>query len=498
MLLKVKPSEAQERGAAFLLERDAGALFYATGSGKSVIQIMVAFAAIERGIVDKFVIVATVSSALEIKNDFKRHTDIVPFIIDSLEDVETFASDLGKSIGVVRYNKLMRAVSIEGKVLGGLSEQGNNALGKLFNGHKVGFSFDEVHTLKNPKASVTAFYRLLRGHMTLCFGVTATGVMSNIYDLYHILNFIKPGCLGSVSKFNSLYVDRELKLLPNGRRIWEVLRLKNLEALEHATASVSLKYYPERDVEFIKIESELSNKEEYLKAAKGILEEIEKEKKAAHDAYKRGGDSEFTVKAHSARLVDLQYVVNRDEGKKQAFVNYMKDYVEQGVLVFCAFHDTVDIVSGILGECKGIEFLKITGLENDVKRKEAKEWFCSCPKNKVLIISKAGGQSLNLQATSNVLFFDIPFGAGSATQVFGRVVREYSEFKSFKIAFLVTKGTVDEYKYDLLSSNKELFMKIFRNEVMPESAKLGSYNKQVINSLKRDLLWKYGSSGRKF
>jgi len=498
MLLKVKPSEAQERGAAFLLERDAGALFYATGSGKSVIQIMVAFAAIERGIVDKFVIVATVSSALEIKNDFKRHTDIVPFIIDSLEDVETFASDSGKSIGVVRYNKLMRAVSIEGKVLGGLSEQGNNALGKLFNGHKVGFSFDEVHTLKNPKASVTAFYRLLRGHMTLCFGVTATGVMSNIYDLYHILNFIKPGCLGSVSKFNSLYVDRELKLLPNGRRIWEVLRLKNLEALEQATASVSLKYYPERDVEFIKIESELSNKEEYLKAAKGILEEIEKEKKAAHDAYKRGGDSEFTVKAHSARLVDLQYVVNRDEGKKQAFVNYMKDYVEQGVLVFCAFHDTVDIVSGILGECKGIEFLKITGLENDVKRKEAKEWFCSCPKNKVLIISKAGGQSLNLQATSNVLFFDIPFGAGSATQVFGRVVREYSEFKSFKIAFLVTKGTVDEYKYDLLSSNKELFMKIFRNEVMPESSKLGSYNKQVINSLKRDLLWKYGSNRKKF
>ena len=166
-------------------------------------------------------------------------------------------------------------------------------------------------------------------------------------------------------------------------------------------------------------DAELGNKEEYLKAAKGILEEIEKEKKAAHEAYKHGGDSKFTVKAHSARLVDLQYVVNRDEGKKQAFVNYLKDYVEHGVLVFCAFHDTVDIVSDILSECRGVDFLKITGLENDMKRKEAKEWFCGNPKNKVLIISKAGGQSLNLQATSNILFFDIPFGAGSATQAFG-------------------------------------------------------------------------------
>ncbi|MCK9325951.1 MAG: SNF2-related protein, partial [Bacteroidales bacterium] len=277
MLLKVKPSEAQERGAAFLLERDAGALFYATGSGKSVIQIMVAFAALEHKLVDKFIIVATVSSALEIKNDFKMHTDVVPFVIDSIEDVETFATDPSNQIGIVKYNMLMRVVSVEGKVLGGLSERGNLALGKLFNGHQVGFSFDEIHTLKNPKASVTTFYRLLRGYMSLCYGVTATGVMSNIYDLYHILSFIKPGCLGSISKFNSLYVDRELKLLPNGRRIWEVLSLKNLEALEKATAAVSLKYYPERDVEFIKIESELGNKEEYLKAAKGILEEIEKE-----------------------------------------------------------------------------------------------------------------------------------------------------------------------------------------------------------------------------
>lgn len=490
MRLKITLSDAQEQGVSFLLDRQAGALFYATGSGKSVIQIKTAFESLSRGIVDKFIIVATVSSALEIKNDFKKHTDVTPFVIDNITQLQQFTEDSSLKIAIVRYNKLMRMVSLAGKLLAGLSDTGNDLLQRLFTGYKIGCTFDEVQVLKNPKSNVTVFYRMLRRYMTVCYGLTATAIMSNIYDLYHILNFIKPGCLGTISKFNELYVDRNLRTLPNGRRVWEIQNLKNLELLEIETNKIALKYYPERDVEFIKIETSLDNRDEYLKAAKGILEEINLEKQAARKAYMQGGDSKFVVKAHSARLVDLQYVVNRGQGKKQAFINYLKDHVSEGLLVFCAFHDTVDIVSGILDTCKGVEYLKITGAEDTNKRKTAKDWFCKSPENKVLIISKAGGQSLNLQATSNILFFDIPFGAGSATQVFGRVVREYSEFKSFKIAFLVVKGTVDEYKYDLLSSNKEMFMKVFRNEVIPKSSKLVTFNRTIINNLKRDLLWK--------
>ena len=143
MRLKITLSDAQEQGVSFLLDRQAGALFYATGSGKSVIQIKTAFESLSRGIVDKFIIVATVSSALEIKNDFKKHTDVTPFVIDNITQLQQFTEDSSLKIAIVRYNKLMRMVSLAGKLLAGLSDTGNDLLQRLFTGYKIGCTFDE-------------------------------------------------------------------------------------------------------------------------------------------------------------------------------------------------------------------------------------------------------------------------------------------------------------------------------------------------------------------
>jgi len=489
-LVGVTPSKAQNDGVAFLMERDGGCLLYATGTGKTVIQIMTAMQAIETGKVNKFIIVATVSSFIEIKNDFKKFTDVKPFLIEDVEGLAEFAKN-DSPIGIAVYSRLMAMVSINRKPAAGLSLEGRRALEALFR-NKVGFTFDEVHTLKNPKAQVTQFYKMLRPYMTVCYGLTATAIMSELMDLYHTLSFCKPGCLGSKNKFSNHYIVWRERQFQNGRTVREPAKYINLDELGQEVDKVALRYYPDRDIDFQLIKAPMSEgtRQRYYEAAEGVLEEIAKDKQAAYEAYCKGGEDGLAVKSYSARMVDLQYVVNDDPNKKNAYLGYLKEHIEQGVLTFCAFHETVGVVESVLSDCKGIEVRTITGKQDEEERRENKEWFCANPRNKVLIITRAGGQSLNLQATPNMIFYDIPFGAGQATQIFGRVVREYSSFKSFSIAFLAVEDTIDQYKYDMLAANKELFMKVLSNSVMPKSQILQTYNKAIIDRLRRSLLWK--------
>ena len=491
-LINVTPSDAQEKGVAFLLERKGAVLLYATGTGKSVIQIMTAMRALQTGLVDKFIIVATLSSFIEIKNDFKKFTDTKPFLIEDVDGLKAFASGPAQ-IGVVVYTRLMSMVSINKKASAGLSIAGRDALNLLFT-KKVGFSFDEVHTLKNPKAQVTQFYRMLRPYMTLCYGVTATAIMSQLLDLYHTLNFCAPGCLGTKTKFSNTYIVWRDRQFQNGRTVREPVKYINLDELSKAVDKVALRYFPERDIDFKVIPAFMSpeTSDKYYEAAEGVLEEIKKDKQAAYEAFCNGGEEGLTVKSYAARMVDLQYVVNNDPNKKMAYINFLKDHVDKGVLTFCAFHETVGVIEEVLSKCMGLSYRRITGKEDEETRVKNKEWFCTNPKNKVLIITKAGGQSLNLQATPNMVFYDTPFGAGQATQIFGRVVREYSNFKSFSIAFIAVTDTIDQYKYDMLAANKELFIKVLNNNVMPKSKTLETYNKNIIDRLKRSLLWKKG------
>lgn len=492
-LQNVTPSKAQEDGVAFLLERKGGCLLYATGTGKSVIQIMTAIRSIQSSKVEKFIIIATISSFLEIKNDFKKFTDIQPFLIEKVEDLQEFATGPAQ-IGVAVYTRLMAMVSINKKASAGLSLSGRDALNALF-AKKVGFSFDEVHTLKNPKAQVTQFYKMLRPYMVVCYGVTATAIMSELLDLYHTLSFCAPGCLGSKTNFSNKYIVWRERQFQNGRTVREPAKYINLDELGKEVDKVALRYFPERDIDFKVLLADMAPETsgKYYEAADGVLEEIEKDKQMAYEAFCHGGEEGCTVKSYAARMVDLQYVVNKDPNKQKAYLQFLQEHIEQGVLTFCAFHETVGVIEEVLDKCKGVSYRRITGKEDEEARKENKEWFCQNPRNKVLIITKAGGQSLNLQATPNMVFYDTPFGAGQATQIFGRVVREYSSFKSFSIAFIAVKDTIDQYKYDMLAANKELFLKVLNNSVMPKSKTLETYNKAIIDRLRRSLLWKRGA-----
>lgn len=243
MKVSIKPSPKQVEGARFLLSRTRGFICYGTGTGKTMIQVLVAFRLLHDKKVDKFLFVATKSSSIEILNDFIKFTDVRPTEITSLDELERFMRSSHEQIGIFQYNWLDKFVAEKSPKI--LPEMGgpdwaekttSRAISRpylkrmydLLRIGRVGVSLDEFHSIKTQGGFYRAVFSSLRSTFKYCYGATATAVSSKIYDLYSLCNFLDPKCLGSIEEFNAYYVVRRKRKVARGRQVWEVVSLKTL------------------------------------------------------------------------------------------------------------------------------------------------------------------------------------------------------------------------------------------------------------------------------
>ena len=471
------PSAQQVRGASFLVRRQAALLNFATGTGKTLIALLSGFKLVSEGLVDKVLYVGTKSSVIEIKNEFGKFTDERPFVVKGFSGLQCFLQS-EYSFGLMQFNTIYKVcpANESGGVVG---PKDADRLGAVWGDCRVALFLDEVHSIKNPLSAVTKGWWALRGYFARLYGLTATPMTRDIYDLYHVVRFFAPDLLGSIPSFNARFINRVLvpvKVKGRVRKIWRVSSYRNLDTLSQLLSSVKLDYFPSFDVHFFKHEATLSRITEYTTAAHGFLRAAE-----------RKGPSGMPSQ-HSVRMIDLQMVVNADPNKQAVFAERVRARCGQGVLVYCSFYRSIDVVSKVLKEL-GVSFRMITGKQEAARRRQCKEWFVSDPSGKVLIVTVAGGQSLNLQATPNVIFWDLPFGVGHFIQIMGRIVREFSAYKEFFVDFVVVKDTLDEYKFLFLQSKKELIEKLTSNEVLP-AGELNGYNAYVLRALRDRFCWR--------
>ena len=498
MKIKATLTKPQIRGANFLLNRKAGILNYATGTGKTLISILVGFKLIHDRKVDKVIYISTKSSAIEIKGDFEKFTDESPYSIKGEESLIDFLKESSNPFGIIQYNVIYALVPTfqveedqRKKPRKEVDGERVFYIKKIFGTARIAAVFDEVHTLKNPTSAVRKGWYSLRNCFNRAYGLTATPMTRDIYDLFHVIRFFDPAILGGYAEFTRLFVKRIKKKVRQGRKtatIWQIVSYKNLDTLAEWVGKIKYDYFPEYDIRFIEHKTYLaaSSEEPYLTAAEGFLNSPSIQEIA--DAKESGEDIAASQAQHSVRLLDLQAVVNDDPNKQELFRERVVERAKVGTLVFCSYYTSIDIVSEIL-DGVGIEYRQINGKQDSAKRSASKDWFVADPTNKALLITLAGGQSLNLQASPNLIFWDLPYGMGHFIQILGRTVREFSEHKTFHIDFIIARDTVDEYKFAFLKSKKELVEKLTSNKVIPPG-ELNGYNAYVLSRLRERLLWK--------
>ena len=234
----------------------------------------------------------------------------------------------------------------------------------------------------------------------------------------------------------------------------------------------------------------MANRSFFLRACK-VVDENKKsyEEKAAE------------TRQHSARLVDMQRYVDMSTEKRALLLDLIlngkssdsdESLLKKGVIVYIRLLDVIDKVSEDL-TAANVEHLIITGKTSTKKRGEIALEFKGNPDSKVVLISQAAGESLNLNATNELILYDLPDGPGKYGQVLGRIARSFSHFeaagRSFYIHYVIVDDTLDEYKPILLSSKKELEEEILHADTI-SLKETSSFNAFMLKEIRKKMLWK--------
>lgn len=231
----------------------------------------------------------------------------------------------------------------------------------------------------------------------------------------------------------------------------------------------------------------MANKSFFLRACK----KVEENKKSYQEKAQE-------TKQHSARLVEMQRYVDMS-GEKRALLYDLivngkssdsdETLLQKGVIVYCQL---LDVIAKLEEDLKlmGIDCYIIQGSTKENKRGEIACEFRGDPNSKVVLISDAAGESLNLQATNEIILYNV---SAKYNQVIGRIVRNFSRFeregRSFYIHYVIVDETIDEYKPILLSSKKELEEDILHADTI-NLKETGSFNMQLLKEVRKQLLWK--------
>lgn len=320
---------------------------------------------------------------------------------------------------------------------------------------------DEIHRLGNPLTRTHKAFKLLNGVRK--YGATATPLRSSPLQAYGVFNWLCPGLLSdNYYKFKFRYTIST----DNGGRSW-VVGYKNLEELgdlmrPHYIKNLMAetgKYMPplvEQDIIFplSKTEQKLYDevrKEMLLEIEKAQISKIENPLSLYNSVVKLGKLQELT---DSMEMIGER----RDSTKLSVLKDNLSDTLvgDNKVVVFTRFKRMANILYRELAEYSPAI---ITGdIQN---RDEQMSRFNTDDACKVMIVTTAGNEGINLQRANILYMYDVPMGSyGSLVQTIGRIER-LGQTKKMVVYYLMAENTVDIRLKNLLLTKKEMSEKMF-------------------------------------
>lgn len=484
----------------------------ATGTGKTVTTIGSKLVNLQRDKLDKCIFVCTKGSIGEVLNDYNKHYNFTPKQLYNPETIDDFFTG-DSTVAVTRYEWLKHFDP--------------ELMKRIIGNNRLGMWWDEAQRLKNgskDKNQVSGtkthqYGKILRPFCSAYHLVTATPVMTTLDDLWSLMHLVEPTALGSFQKFSDNFYVKELVPHPKeGRRrktckhcghrlvyvngwdyctnqycgaietptgripfrtkirsIYELVEYKNIELLSQLMQNYMFCFFPDQDINYITHEVDMSAETElrYVAVAKDLIEK--------EDA---GIPTPFAT-----RLIQLQYLVDNSYEKRAELWKVANQIKEKGFVLYTSFYESMESVTKVLDKVEGLEYRTYSGKDVDEDRDENKKWFQNDPKNKCLIITEAGGASLNLQVTNEFIFYNLPAGFGKMSQALGRVVRLFSSFKTFNIHFIQAKHSVDIYKYTGFLMYAEIMQKLMNNRLIKLERPI-NFNAHVKSEMRRDLCWR--------
>ena len=318
---------------------------------------------------------------------------------------------------------------------------------------------DEAQNIKNYMAGVSKAVKKINAKTK--FALTGTPIENSTLELWSIFDFIMPGYLSSLQRFQSKYkiseFNDETDILISGLNNQInpfILRRRKKDVIRELPEKLENNIY-----------IDLSDEQKKLYVA-----ELERVKEKMNEIMADGGinKARFMILQLLMKLrqicIDPSIIYDDYKGssnKIETFISVTRESISNGhkILVFTSFKTALNIVQKRL-EKEGIISYVIDG---SVKSKERIDRVNEFNNNSdpcvFLIMLKSGGTGLNLTSADVVIHLDLWWNPQAENQATDRAHR-IGQKNIVEVIKLITRGTIEEKILVLQDKKKKLSDKI--------------------------------------
>ena len=323
---------------------------------------------------------------------------------------------------------------------------------------------DEAQNIKNNHAGITKVVKSIKAETK--FALTGTPLENSILELWSIFDFIMPGYLANLTKFQSKYkikdFDEDSEILIKG-----LSKQINPFILRRKKSDV-VKELPEKLINDIYIDLKDEQKKLYVAELNRVKEEMDKIIKEEGMNKARFLILQLLTKLRQICIDPSIVYDNYTDGsnKIEQLENIVSEYTKNNhkVLIFSSFKTALNIVKEKLNNAK-IKTYMIDGSVPAKTRIEIVDNFNENDDIKVfLIMLKSGGTGLNLASADVVIHLDLWWNPQAENQATDRAHR-IGQTNTVEVIHLITKGTIEEKILELQNKKRILSDKLIDGEI---------------------------------
>lgn len=323
---------------------------------------------------------------------------------------------------------------------------------------------DEAQNIKNNHAGITKVVKSIKAETK--FALTGTPLENSILELWSIFDFIMPGYLANLTKFQSKYkikdFDEDSEILIKG-----LSKQINPFILRRKKSDV-VKELPEKLINDIYIDLKDEQKKLYVAELNRVKEEMDKIIKEEGMNKARFLILQLLTKLRQICIDPSIVYDNYTDGsnKIEQLENIVSEYTKNNhkVLIFSSFKTALNIVKEKLNNSK-IKTYMIDGSVPAKTRIEMVDNFNENDDIKVfLIMLKSGGTGLNLASADVVIHLDLWWNPQAENQATDRAHR-IGQTNTVEVIHLITKGTIEEKILELQNKKRILSDKLIDGEI---------------------------------
>ena len=428
-----------------------------------------------------------------------KNKDLITVIIAPPKALMSFEKELTEKLKIsysvistekTSKNKNGRILLISNTCL----EKAVPTLGELYKKYKILGIVDESHNgLQNRSSAMYKQFVQIRKIFCVLYFLTATSCKNNIEGMYWMISLLNPNLLGSWTNFRYNYLILNRKQITQTtkkgakvkRTIEEIVGYKNIEQLQAILNEIIIVRQREYNLEFNYHTTHLNDEEtsNYLKASGGKMSE------KAKDFW-------------PVRLRDITYVVdNVSESVPQEEISNKEKLLlkvllqniraNKPTIIYCEYVSVLERLDYLIKAFRRDLGIKDTLIiKGGVSMNERKRIQNIISVDKPLLITSAGGESINLQKANAIIFYDLPYDIAKIMQIIGRITRVDTEFSKQYIDIIEAFGTTDTYKRLCMEKNMKLIESLFgKMNTLPYTTY--DNEQKFMNVLRRQLLWAF-------